>query len=109
MMTSSFAKPRKSGMRTCRSGLPPATHAAWHAYGGGTPVVTMPHSAPVSSASRLPAASMQLVERDVLAIGQHLRGAHLRQLDGAADDGDCAATVDDSAHAKRLVDVGCGL
>ena len=46
-------------MRTCRSGLPPATHAAVACdMAAAQPAVTMPHSAPVSSARRLPAASI---------------------------------------------------
>ena len=58
MMTSSFAKPLRFGMRTCRSGLPPATHAAVACVSAAEhPDVTRPHSAPVSAASRAPIAS----------------------------------------------------
>ena len=46
-------------MRTCRSGLPPATQAAVACdIAAAQPALTMPHSAPVSSASRLPTASI---------------------------------------------------
>ena len=46
-------------MRTCRSGLPPATHAAVACdIAAAQPALTMPHSAPVSSASRLPTAAI---------------------------------------------------
>ncbi len=46
-------------MRTCRSGLPPATHAAVACdIAAAQPELTMPHSAPVSSARRLPTAAI---------------------------------------------------
>ena len=43
----------------CRSGLPPAMQAAvaWE-MAAAQPALTMPHSAPVNSASRLPAAAI---------------------------------------------------
>ena len=58
-ITSSFAKPARLGMRTCRSGFPPATHAAVACdIAAAQPALTMPHSAPVSSARRLPTPSI---------------------------------------------------
>ncbi len=58
MMHSSFGKPRRSGTRTWRSGFPPVTQAAvaW-VSAAEQPVVTIPHSAWVSSERRLPIAS----------------------------------------------------
>jgi len=58
MTTSSLANPLRFGMRMCRSGLPPATQAAvaW-VRAAEQPLVTRPHSAPVSVARRAPIAS----------------------------------------------------
>ena len=58
LTTSVLSKPVRSGMRISLSGLPPVTHAAVTCFSPAAhPADTMPHSAPVSSASRCPTAS----------------------------------------------------
>ena len=93
-------------MRTCRSGLPPATQAAVACdMAAAQPALTMPHSAPVSSAEPLADRVHHLVEVRVLLVRRALRRAHLRQLDRAADDRQRAAAVDQRPDADGLVDV----
>ena len=107
MMTSSLAKPARFGMRTCRSGLPPATHAAVAcdiaaAHPGA-------HHAPLGAGQLGQALAdrvHQLVDLHVLLVGRDLGRAHFGQLHRAADDRQRAAAVDQRADANRLVDVG---
>ena len=72
------------------------------------------HHSPLGSSQlgqALPDAVHDFVELCVLLIGRGLRGAHLRQFDGSADDRQRAAAVDKGPHAYRCVDVrlgGCG-
>ncbi len=109
MMTSSFGKPARFGIRTCRSGLPPATHAAVACVNAAEhPAVTSPHSAPVSAASRAPIDFSKLIEMHVLARRRVHRRAHFRQHQRSADDRERAARVDDGLHADRSIDVGGG-
>ena len=58
------------------------------------PEVTMPHSAPVSSASRAPTASIELVEMDVVLRRRVHRRAHFGKHQRAADDRERAAGID---------------
>ena len=107
MMTSSFGKPRRFGMRTCRSGLPPATQAAvamrqrrGAAAGDDAPLGA--GQLGEAGADRLG----ELVEVHVVLRGRVHRRAHFRQHRRTADDGEGAAGVDQRPDADRRVDVG---
>src|SRR5207248_4582910 len=64
MTTSYLAKPVKSGMRTCRSGLPPVTQAdVTCAIPAAQPEDTSAHSAPVNSANLRATASISSSRR----------------------------------------------
>ena len=93
-------------MRTCRSGLPPATQAAvaW-VRAAEQPEVTRPHSAPVSVGQSRADRLRQLVEVDVVLGGRVHGRAHLGQHRGSAQDRVRAPRVDERTHADRLVDV----
>ena len=104
--TSSFAKPVRSGMRTCRSGFPPVTQAAVVcAIPAAQPAETRAHSAPVSSARRRGRGFHQLVQHDMMLPAGIHRGADLRQFERAADDRQRPAAVDQRADADGLVDL----
>ena len=107
MMASSFGKPLRFGRRTCRSGLPPATHAAAASVRRGGASVR--DHAPLGAGQRRePRADRlgQLVEVHVLLSGRIHRRPHLRQHRRSADDGEGPASVDQRPHADGLVDVG---
>ena len=88
------------------SGLPPATQAAVTCLSpAAQPAETIPHSAPVNSASRRPTASANSSSCTLCLAGGFHRGPHLRQFDGCADDRECAAAIDDRFNADRLVDL----
>ena len=110
MMASSFGKPLRSGSRTCRSGLPPATQAA---AGERQPRrASVRDQAPLGSGERGQTRAnrvRELVQVHVLPCRRVHRRAHLRQHRRTADDGEGAAGVDERADADRRVDVGTGL
>ena len=109
MMTSSFAKPARFGMRTCRSGLPPAIHAAVACVSAAEhPDVTSPHSAPRQRRQARADGFGELVEMHVLTRGGVHGRAHFRQHQRAADDRERAARVDERLDADRSIDVGRG-
>ena len=96
-------------MRTCRSGLPPATHAAVACdIAAAQPELTMPHSAPVSSASRLPTAAMTSSSCACCWLAALLAA----RTSGSSIDPPMtvkrAAAVDERTDADRLVDARLG-
>ena len=110
MTTSVLSKPVRSGMRMSFSGLPPVTHAAVTCFSPAAhPADTMPHSAPVSSASRCPTASASSSICTKYLRGRIHRGPDLGPLHGSADDRERAAAIDDRFDADRLVDLRPGL
>ena len=109
MIASSFGKPVRFGIRTCRSGLPPATHAAVACV---RPPSSRRHQSPLGPRQRRqPRANRlrQFVEVHVFLRRRVHRRAHLRQHRRAADDRERAARVDQRAHADGLVEVRAGV
>ena len=88
----------------------PATQAAVpSATAAALPQVTMPHSAPVSSAMRRPAASISSSRLTNRREASSIAVAHLRQHQAAAMHRAHAAAIDERTHAEREVGVGVHL
>ena len=106
-MITRFAQPSVNGRRSIFTGSLPATQAAVASVSAAAlPQVTMPHSAPVSSAMRRLGALHQLVHADELARCLRDRRAHLRQHQAAAMRGADGGAVDERPHAERQIRIG---